>query len=84
MTALTAANVIELLDHTIHHISEIDNIRVFKIHTTERKKWNYQKKMQGAIWLQKYYYRYEFEYNHIVYEQPLKIIEYKESIIYRK
>lgn len=36
-----------------------------------------------AIWLQKYYYRYRFEYNHIVYEHPLpkKIIEYKESVI---
>lgn len=36
-----------------------------------------------AIWLQKYYYRYRLEYNHIVYEHPLpkKIIEYKESVI---
>ena len=39
-----------------------------------------------AIWLQKYYYRYRFEYNHIVYEHPLpkKLSNIKNQLLFQK
>ncbi len=84
MTALTVANVIELLNiYDFIYSLRLSNIRVLKY--ILKGKMELSKEDARAIWLQKDYYRYRFEYNHIVYEQPsLKLSNIKNQLLFQK